>query len=443
MNPNNPFSDIQNPFPAGPPVLEDAFYGYDHVINKVMKQVEHGNCLLLGMRRVGKTSILRKIAKDYENCIFFDLARAQGTWRGFQKYLTRAILRQSNAIPWLPSASKLNKADDICDALDILNEYAHQHSQTLTILCDEAELLIHLAEANHHILNALRSCLWDADSKLRFVFASSKQLVGLDQFTDQGSPFLDPFPPAVYITNFDEQDAQDLIQQKQSCGPLPIKPDVIEKIQHLTNNRPYLIQVVCSYLWDKYKHPSNWQLSPPVIEDIMAISDLRIISTDFEYLSAKEKQVLSKILDDNCNRFSLEEHTLANGLASLGYLSLTNGQLHIHNTFFQTWLNDHKEFWQAPSNVSDQDTQRLYEKELRKSLRRIFKAYYGMQDFRTLVFDLDIEWDNLGGDTFNGKIESLLVLLQRIGRLPELLDLAKQDRPSIDWPKLNTDLISV
>jgi hypothetical protein len=67
--------------------------------------------------------------------------------------------------------------------------------------------------------------------------------------------------------------------------------------------------------------------------------------------------------------------------------------------------------------------------ELRKNL----STYFSLDELNTLCFDLGIDFDNLGGETKEGKARELVKYSYRNGRLEELLKGAKQSKPNVDW----------
>ncbi len=72
----------------------------------------------------------------------------------------------------------------------------------------------------------------------------------------------------------------------------------------------------------------------------------------------------------------------------------------------------------------------------RRALRQTIARHYNLAELRTLVFDLDVGWEELAGDTRANKIVSLVEWLERNGRLPDLLELLQKDHPQVSWPSL-------
>jgi internalin A len=67
------------------------------------------------------------------------------------------------------------------------------------------------------------------------------------------------------------------------------------------------------------------------------------------------------------------------------------------------------------------------------TLLRSLNRNFNDDDFRTVCLDLGIKYDNLLGEGLKGKQRELLLLLQRNGRLPELINLLREKRPNWNW----------
>ena len=67
---------------------------------------------------------------------------------------------------------------------------------------------------------------------------------------------------------------------------------------------------------------------------------------------------------------------------------------------------------------------------LLQSLARSFT----LDELRSLCFELNIPYEDLGGEGLSGKARELLLWAERHGRLPELLAALRRARPAADWP---------
>jgi hypothetical protein len=67
------------------------------------------------------------------------------------------------------------------------------------------------------------------------------------------------------------------------------------------------------------------------------------------------------------------------------------------------------------------------------ALRENLNAYFSETELRVLCFDLGIDYENLGGRSKAEKVLELIGMMQRHGRLEQLIDLVRQQRPHSSW----------
>jgi len=63
---------------------------------------------------------------------------------------------------------------------------------------------------------------------------------------------------------------------------------------------------------------------------------------------------------------------------------------------------------------------------------------FDLEELRTLCFELGIPYDELGGEGLRGKGRELLLYAERRKQLPQLLTALRRERPTVDWPDLDT-----
>lgn len=79
--------------------------------------------------------------------------------------------------------------------------------------------------------------------------------------------------------------------------------------------------------------------------------------------------------------------------------------------------------------------------QLKISLMQLLQKmdrHFDLNELRGLSFALDVEWEELVGDNKPTKIISLIKYVIRRERLAELLALLQQQRPSVEWPDIDT-----
>lgn len=66
-------------------------------------------------------------------------------------------------------------------------------------------------------------------------------------------------------------------------------------------------------------------------------------------------------------------------------------------------------------------------------LRQLLVEHFDESELRDLTFDLDIDYENLGGSGKSDKARALIGYLKRRGRLGELITLAQRRRSHVAW----------
>jgi hypothetical protein len=342
----------------GEPVTGDAFYGRREEIEEIV--CGQGKAVhVLGMRRIGKTSLLLRVA-DRVPCLYLDFQAMVGQVSLFAYQVQYELNRQRKQHPWLPA---LIENGDAFACLAQATVEAEKAGTRLFLLCDEAEGLM---DFDVSFLRRLRGLIWGR-YPLRTVLASAKNLVGLDDLCREWhtSPFLNNFPPPLYLGGLSDKAADALITQSQSESPVKAAPELCAEIRRLTNNHPYLIQWLCHRLW----HPDTSTMlstgntlraiTPRNLEpDEHLAARLRM---DFDYLSDTERRILYEVcITEGITEPQLRERishprlsTFLHGLTQLSYLHCEGDDYAVGNTFFACWLRESAD-WKQKSGISDE-----------------------------------------------------------------------------------------
>lgn len=67
------------------------------------------------------------------------------------------------------------------------------------------------------------------------------------------------------------------------------------------------------------------------------------------------------------------------------------------------------------------------------ALRQMMEQTFNLDDIQSITFDLQLDYENLDGNTKIAKIRALIQTCARLQRLPDLLTLCRQMRPNLDW----------
>lgn len=333
-----------NPYIVSNWVKDAHFYGRDALCQALAAPRER--CIyLIGTRRIGKTSLLMRIAALLRPAaVYCDLMQAAGPEQLDEARLVYLLRRRLQAL--LPDSEPLRASQADWDREEpSLVRWLEQAAWrwealgfTLTLLWDEAELLRRLPNAT---LMPLRAILQHAES-LRLVLCASKGLAKINDHwrSDDVSPFLFGFR-TMYLAGLESDEAAELIRQR---GAVQVAPDVLEAISRHTGNHPFLIQHVCSRLYQ------GGQLRPPAADDLLPDALLGgLFAIDAGYLAPSEQAILAALAKagplagaDLQRASGVAPQLLpsfAEGLLQLGMLRLgPDGRWALGTTFLAAWL---------------------------------------------------------------------------------------------------------
>jgi hypothetical protein len=93
---------------------------------------------------------------------------------------------------------------------------------------------------------------------------------------------------------------------------------------------------------------------------------------------------------------------------------------------FCNWVIE--ETWPMPPHCAEEGMGKM---DLAK-LRQMLAEHFNVEELRTLCFDLRIEHENLSS-TLDGMTRELVSYCKRHGRISELIEALKQQRPKVPW----------
>ena len=71
--------------------------------------------------------------------------------------------------------------------------------------------------------------------------------------------------------------------------------------------------------------------------------------------------------------------------------------------------------------------------------RKLLAEFFNVDELKTLCFDLGVEFENLAGETLEGKTRELVKGCYKKGLLDELLALCQESRPNVTWHDVPPD----
>jgi DNA-binding Lrp family transcriptional regulator len=355
---------VRNPYVTGPFVTGRKFYGRKELIDYLL-QGENPACWVIGNRRIGKTSLLRQLellalGEPALIPLFWDM-QGSDSYQRLGQYLADAVSEHAERLQTLAVPAASLSQEDPAALLADLRRAAARAGREILLLCDEPEAVIKIARAEPEAMQRLHREM-TAGAGLRVVGASTQSIYELHDVCRNWptSPFLAGFDMSRMLSGLNAQSAQQLITQEQNAKPLQVAPDVIEDISDCTNNHPYLIQQLCSRLFNK-----DGFLRPITNDDLEVDPVLRgFFSMDYHALTRPERQILrvaqrsgptaepALVQASGCE--PAEARRRIHNLERLGYLRRVYERYTIGNQYLANWLNEEPVSEdEAPTPVSD------------------------------------------------------------------------------------------
>ena len=245
-----------NPYKVGPPVTGANFYGRTHLLKKVLRSLTVSNVVILqGQRRIGKTSLLQKLAhflpsqtlgtgKVSLEAVNLDIQRyVKHPPLQFQARLAESIARTLKLE--LESVEQWQPENGFFRERFLPELYHHLGNRQLVILVDEFDNLGEQEGYKGENI-AFFGELVRGETRLKWVFAVGRPIGnlprGYDEILSQGGK--------IDISFFSREDTEELI-----CTPeshiLTYEPKAIRKIWELTHGQPYLTQALCFHVFER------------------------------------------------------------------------------------------------------------------------------------------------------------------------------------------------
>ncbi|MBD2438987.1 ABC transporter substrate-binding protein [Nostoc sp. FACHB-110] len=328
---------IRNPYTVGTPIDNpERFFGRDSLLGFIKDNLRQNVkfILLHGHRRIGKSSVLKQIPKDYieqSEFIFvpFDLQQySKSKLSEIIHRLVEEIIHHLEINDELIIPSQRDLENDLDEfAQNYLTQiYENLGDKKLVLLLDEFDVIYdgsdNILEKGSSFFRYLEKLLKQQDKLLVIAVAgrSPGDLVNL--FRLFGTP------PFKNIGVLDEISAERLIC-KPAQGTLKYDAQAIETILNLTANHPYLIQVICFTIFNVFiltKNNSHWQVTS---QDVIEVIEQAINQAEgglnwfWTGLTSGEQLIISAIAEGQNQALLSDEQNLQEPLKLLESYGIT------------------------------------------------------------------------------------------------------------------------
>jgi hypothetical protein len=285
-----PISNLA-PYETRAPVTGSRFFGREYEMSRIVGNPDT-NHAILGIRRIGKTSLLRELerilreAQDPAHVVYLECSDLLTT----DDYI-REVVRKLNPRE-LP---RLHLQKYIFFFPDFLERMARASGSKLIFLLDEVDNLVLVQRGDWELFRMLRASA--NKGACQYVMAGFREAMREQYILD--SPFYN-FAQEIRLSEFTRRQAQDLIVTPMENLRVRIrnKEEVVGRIYDETAGQPNLMQYYCTILLRKLDETGQRWISPQSLIDVYADEGFKshLLTSFMQNTENREKALVYAIL---------------------------------------------------------------------------------------------------------------------------------------------------
>jgi hypothetical protein len=291
---------LLTPYETSKPVTGSRFFGREFEIRRILQSGDT-NFAIMGIRRIGKTSLMREIERQL---------REQAADSNDENALERIIFMDCSAL-----ASPASLVQEVVRKLrpqeltrlsskqypifipDFLERMAQRYGGPIYFFLDEFDRVLTWHYEDDMLLNALRASSNQGHS--RYIVGGFREV--MRAFSDLESPLYN-FARPIRLKEFSREQAAAMI-----LGPLEKlgvqferRNDVVNRIFDETAGQPNLVQFYCSILVERLDREGKRSISPESLFDVYGNEDFRafVLSTFMDNTTNLEKAIVFAVMAD-------------------------------------------------------------------------------------------------------------------------------------------------
>ena len=250
-----------SPYETRAPVTGSRFFGREQEISRIISNPDT-NYTLLGIRRIGKTSLLREIERilkdnqDPAQVIYLECSDLLSE----EDYI-REVVRKLNP----RELTRLHMQKYVFFFPNFLERMSKAYKTKIIFLLDEIDNLVIMQRGNWELFRMLRASA--NKGACQYIIAGFREAMREQYLLD--SPFYN-FAQEIRLSEFSRQQAHDLIITPMENLRVKIKnkEEVVSRIYDETSGQPNLIQYYCLILLRHLDVTGQRAISPESLTDV-------------------------------------------------------------------------------------------------------------------------------------------------------------------------------
>jgi hypothetical protein len=279
------------PYETRAPVTGSRFFGREYEVSRILGNPDT-NHAILGIRRIGKTSLLREIERllkegtDPAQVVYLECSDLLST----DDYV-REVVRKLNPRE-LP---RLHLQRYVFFFPDFLERMARAYKSKIIFLLDEVDNLVIMQRGSWDLFRMLRASA--NKGACQYIIAGFREAMQEQYLLD--SPFYN-FAQEIRLSEFTRRQAQDLIVTPMENLRVRIrnKDEVVGRIYEETAGHPNLIQYYCMILLRQLDRTGQREISPDSLIDVYADEGFKshLLTSFMQNTANREKALVYAVL---------------------------------------------------------------------------------------------------------------------------------------------------
>lgn len=285
-----PISNL-SPYETRAPVTGSRFFGRDYEVSRIVSNPDT-NHAILGIRRIGKTSLLREVERllkegqDPAHVIYLECSDLLS----MDDYI-REVVRKLNPRE-LP---RLHMQKYVFFFPDFLERMSRVSKSKLVFLLDEVDNLVIMQRGSWELIRMLRAS--SNKGACQYIIAGFREAMREQYMLD--SPFYN-FAQEIRLNEFTRQQAHDLIVTPMENLRVRFKnkEEVVQRIFEETAGQPNLIQYYCLILLRQLDQSGQREINPDSLIDVYSDEGFKshLLNSFMQNTENREKALVYAVL---------------------------------------------------------------------------------------------------------------------------------------------------
>ncbi|MDX1436956.1 MAG: AAA-like domain-containing protein [Anaerolineales bacterium] len=282
-----------SPYETRAPVTGSRFFGREHEVARIISNPDT-NYSILGIRRIGKTSLLREVerilieGKDPTHVVYLECSDLLS----MDDYV-REVVRKLNP----RELTRLHMQKYVFFFPNFLERMSKKYKTKIIFLLDEVDNLVIMQRGDWELFRMLRASA--NKGACQYIIAGFREAMREQYMLD--SPFYN-FAQEIRLNEFTRQQAHDLIVTPMENLRVRFKnrEEVVSRIFEETSGQPNLIQYYCLILLRKLDETGQREISPDSLIDVYNDEGFQshLLTSFMQNTENREKALVYAVMDN-------------------------------------------------------------------------------------------------------------------------------------------------